>query len=195
MLAARGAYLLAPAGPHGGPEVLERFSCGPSSSGAGPLGWRYAATREDAATGRPLGGVDVVLDARGAAVRVQVAAGGWLLRGGTAGSDVLWRRGEEERSEPAAGFTGSSPVWAASAARLAGEGPVRLRLVSLGDEALATRVVEQAWTRTGGGEHAGLPSSRHEALDLETGRRRAVEVAGGLVVAMTGAALVALERD
>ncbi|HEU0102853.1 MAG TPA: hypothetical protein VFR07_11095, partial [Mycobacteriales bacterium] len=90
----RGAYLVG-GGPHEpGPYALERFSCA-----AGPAGWRYVATREHPGTGAPLGRLDVVLDATGAPVRVQVETGGWALRGGVVGDEAWWRRGDDERRE------------------------------------------------------------------------------------------------
>ena len=169
----RGAYLLTG---HDGPYARERFTCAP-----GPAGWRYVATREDPATGAPLGRLDVVLDSAGRALRVHVEAGGWELRGGSLGAQVLWRRGDVEREEPAAGFTGTSPVWSVAAARLAGAGPVRLRLVRLGDDSLATLVVAEAWAR--------LDEAVWQADDLATGERRRVQVAGGVVLAAPGVAL------
>lgn len=158
---------------------MERFTCG-----AGPAGWRYVATREQPGTGAPLGRLDVVLSPGGAALRVQVATGGWLLRGGAVGPDLLWRRGDDERSERADGFTGSSPVWLLAAA-LRGGGhadPVRLRLVRLGDEALATSVVEQTWTR--------LAAERWQVDDLGTGERGTVELAGDRVLRAPGVRLL-----
>lgn len=180
---ARGTYLLAG-------EIAEHFSCG-----AGPAGWRYVARREQAGTGAPLGGLDVVLDARGAVVRAEVRTAGWQLRGGAVGPELLWRRGEQERSERADGFTGTSPAWTVAAARRVGAGPdpVRLRLVVLGDEALATRVVEQGWACTGVTDREGVPVVRYEVADLDTGRREVVQLAGDLVLQSPGAALVALD--
>lgn len=176
----RGTYRLTG---HDGPYALERFACGP-----GPLGWRYVATREQPATGAPLGRLDVVLDARGAALRVEVQAGGWRLRGGVVGGEVLWRRGTQEHAVPGEGFTGTSPVWAVAGGRLlaaSGTGPVRLRLVRLGDEALATRQVEEGW--------AGTPA-RCEAADLSTGERRVALVdPTGVVLEATGVELLDVE--
>ena len=169
-----GSYLLSG---HDGPYAVERFACG-----AGPAGWRYVATRSRPGDGAPLGRLDLVLGSAGEALRVQVAAAGWQLRGGVVGPDVLWRRGDDERSERADGFAGSSPVWLLAAAlRVAGRGPVRLRLVHLGDDALATSVVEQAWTPTDGGWLVD---------DLATGVRGRVEVAGDRVLHAPGVELL-----
>ena len=166
-------------------DVTERFSCG-----HGPAGWRYVATRERA--GAPAGRLDVVLTAGGAVLRAQVETGGWLLRGGAVGPDLLWRRGEREHTSRAAGFTGTSPVWALAAARLltGTPGPVRLRLVRLGDEALATRVVEERWQCTGTERRAGVDIARWEVADLETGEQRALHVAGDLLLSAPGVELV-----
>lgn len=184
----QGTYLLQGTGHEPGPYALERFSCA-----AGPAGWRYVATREHPETGARLGRLDVVLDESGAAVRVQVEAGGWVLRGGVVGGQVLWRRGDEEHSERAVGFTGTSPVWALAAARLAGPQPRRLRLVRLGDEALATRVVEQGWVRTGQEQRGGVEVVRLEVADLDTGERRALHVSGDLLLDAPGSVLLDLQ--
>ncbi|HEU0103074.1 MAG TPA: hypothetical protein VFR07_12225 [Mycobacteriales bacterium] len=178
-----GAYLLS--GPDG-PYAVERFSCG-----AGPAGWRYVARREQPGTGAPLGRLDVVLDARGRVLRAAVDAGGWQLRGGVVGPEVLWRRGDAEHSARAAGFSGTSPVWLLAATRLLGAGPdgraaTRLRWVRLGDEALATHLVDERWAGTPTGQ-AGV--HRWEAADLATGVLRVCVVAGDLVLDAPGVAL------
>ena len=145
-------------------------------------------------TGAPLGRLDVALDGAGRPHRVHVELGGWELRGGAVGPHVLWRRGEREHEERAAGFTGTSPVWAVAAARLLGAapGPVRLRLVRLGDEALAALVVDQEWARSGEQEHDGVPVVRWDVDDLATGERRGVHLAGDLVVEAPGVRLLEL---
>ena len=175
-----GAYVL------GGGAVVERFACG-----AGPLGWRYTATRTRPGAAREAGRLDVVLDGAGRVVRAEVAAGGWLLRGGSVGPDLLWRRGDDERSARADGFTGTSPVWAVAAARRATAGPVRLPLVLLGDEALATRRVARSWAP---GPGAGPGLTTYEVADLETGLRSEVHLRGDLVLLTGDAELVELEQ-
>ncbi len=185
-----GAYLLTGRSTGTAP-VLERFTCG-----AGPAGWRYVATRVPAGGGADLGTLDVVLDDAGAVVRAEVRLGGWTLRGGAVGPDLLWRRGEVERSARADGFTGSSPVWAVAATRrahAAGTGPRRLRLVLLGDEALATREVSQAWSPRGGADRDGLRVTSYDVADLETGQQAAVHLAGDLVLEAPGVELVQLD--
>jgi len=181
----RGAYLLT--GPDG-PYAVERFSCAP-----GPAGWRYVATRQDP-DGRPLGRVDLVLDGAGRALRVQVQAGGWQVRGGVVGDRCVWRRGEHEHADRAAGFTGTSPGWLVATARLvAGRAPVRVRLVRLSDEALASRTVEQGWSAAGSRVEAGLPVEAYDVDELDTGERRRVHLSGDVVVAAPGVALLELD--
>ena len=95
-------------------------------------------------------------------LRLEVRSGGWLLRGGVVGDEAIWRRGDEERTERAHGFLGSSPAFVVALAAL---GPGRRRLVMVADSALATRVVDQQWTQP-------HPGSWH-VDDLATGERAA----------------------
>ena len=183
-----GRYLLSG---HDGPWAVEEFRCGP-----GPAGWRYVGERTDPATGAPLGRVDLTLDAAGRAVRLHVAGAGWELRGGAAGADVLWRRGEDERTERAAGFTGTSPAYAVATSRLlslAVEDRRRVRLVVVTEPALATRVVDEGWALTGVEDHDGLQVARYEVADLTTGERRVVHLTGDVVVAADGVVLASLD--
>lgn len=178
----RGAYLLAG---HEGPYAVERFSCAP-----GPAGWRYTATRERPGSPVEVGSLDVTLDEQGRAVRVHVRAAGWELRGGVAGGCCLWRRGEDERSEPAVGFTGTSPVWLLAAAWLLRPvEPVGARLVELGDESLATSTVERTWQHLGTALHDGTEVSSYEVRDLATAERRVVHMTGDVVLAAPGVVL------
>lgn len=171
-----GAYLLAG---HDGPYALERFTCRADGDG-----WTYAATRSDPATGALTGRLHLQVDAAGVTARLHVEAGGWVLRGGCVGEQVLWRRGEQEREQHAAGFSGTSPAYAVAAVRRTalevGESR-RLVLVAVTEPVLATRLVEQAWTRTA--------HDRWEAVDLATGERRAVRLEDGCVVEGTGLTL------
>lgn len=117
-------------------------------------------------------------------VRVHAEAGGWVLRGGTAGLDVLWRRGREEREAVADGFHGDSPAYALAVVRrldLAVGQSRRLRLVAVTEPVLATRLVDQEWTRRA--------ADRWEAADLATGERRTLRVEDGLVVEGSGLTL------
>ena len=180
----RGSYLLS--GPDG-PFAVERFASAP-----GPLGWRYAATREDPVTGIPLGGLDLVLDVRGRVLRLQVTAAGWELRGGAVGAvDVLWRRGEVEHQAAAQGFTGSSPAFALAAVRRLrpDDAGVRARFAAIGDGALAVLLVDQHWSRT----QADGPGQAYAVQDLATGERSAVRLDGDVVRSAPGAVL--LEAD
>jgi hypothetical protein len=168
--------------------VQERFRCGP-----GPAGWRCASERTDAATGALLSRLDLVLDAAGRALRLRVEAGGWEVRGGVSGPDVLWRRGDVERTERAAGFTGASPAYDVACARLLGLAvgqTRRLRLVELVEPALAALTVDRSWALTGVEEGV----ARYEVDDLATGLRRVVLIAGEVVVGGDDVELTALTR-
>jgi hypothetical protein len=156
--------------------VVERFSCAP-----GPAGWRYAATREDAATGAPLGRIDLVLQANGV-VRLEAVAGDWVLRGGVVGDEVLWRRGADERVERGHGFTGASPSYAVVLSRL---GAGARRLVEVTEPVLATRVVEQVWTR--------LPHDRWQVDEPATGVRAELHLSGDVLLSAPGVQLLELD--
>ena len=172
----RGTYLLSG---HDGPYALERLSCEASDGG-----WTCDAIRSDPASGAPLGRLHLRVDPSGTTTRLHVEAGGWVLRGGCVGSDVLWRRGEQEHEVAASGFVGTSPAYAlALVRRLALEVGERrrVRLVAVTEPVLATRLVDQAWTRVG--------QDRWQVEDLATGERREVVIEDGLVVAGTGLTL------
>src|SRR5437773_1628415 len=87
----RGRYLV-------GGEV-EEFACA-----AGPAGWRYTSVRR--ASGLS---VDLTLDSRGRPYRVELARSGWVLRGGCAGTSVLWLR-RPAGGVPAAGHAAGRPA-------------------------------------------------------------------------------------
>jgi hypothetical protein len=179
-----GSYLLTG---HDGPWAVERFSCAP-----GPAGWRYVAERTDPDTGAGLGRLDLTLDATGRTVRLLAAAGGWELRGGAVGPEVLWRRGQDERSATAAGFTGTSPAYAVATSRLLALGVGerrRVSLVAVMEPVLATRTVEQGWTLTGVEQRERLAVARYEVADLATGDRHVVHLAGDVVVDAAGVVL------
>jgi len=162
-----GTYLVA-----GG---REDFTWAPAADG-----WSYASTREDE-TGTTRLELHV-----GREVRVHVEAGGWVLRAGTVGPDVLWRRGDDEREAAADGMTGPSPAYAAAlvhhlALALAVGEQRRVRLVAVTAPVLATRLVDESWTRTG--------PEDFDVADLATGERRVVRLEAGLVVEATGLTL------
>jgi hypothetical protein len=200
----RGLYSLRD---HDGTVVAyERFSCAP-----GPAGWRYNA-QVLAPDGRtPTGLVDITTDASGLQIRVEVRAGGWVVRGGVAGGgETVWVRtgatGEDtvegigEDAAPAAGFTGRSPGFLVAVARLLGlraGASSRIRLVALTDPALAPLPVKVAWSLTTIEEYptevGPLPVELYETADLSSGQRAAVHLAGDVVVNATGVELDALD--
>ena len=154
-----GSYLLA--GPDG-PYALERFRCGPEGSG-----WAWESIRYEPSGTTVVGRLRLQVDGAGRTSRLEVEAGGWLLRGGTVGGEVLWRRGDEEREAVATGFSGSSPAYALALLRrlrLSEGRTERVRLVRVTEPVLATRTVDEAWTRTG--------PEAYEVADLATGERR-----------------------
>lgn len=185
--------------------AYERFSCAP-----GPAGWRYHA-QVLAPDGRtPTGLVDVTTDARGSQIRVEVRAGGWVVRGGVADGETVWVRtgasGQDtiettgEETAAAAGFTGRSPGFLIAVARLlrlrAGASS-RVRLVALTNPALEPLTVEMSWSLTTveqcPTEVGPLPVERYETEDLASGQRAAVHLAGDVVLAAPGVELDALE--
>lgn len=178
-LSASGAYLLSG---HDGAYAVERFACAST-----PAGWQYDATREDPVSGAPLGRLELQLS--GGTVRLHVEAGGWVLRGAAAGGEVLWRRGDEERSRAGDGFAGSSPAYLVVAARL---GRARLRLVEVTEPVLATRAAQRSWVHVGEAEHDGTPVQSFAVDDLATGERGQVHLAEGVVVAAPGVRLQSL---
>jgi len=179
---ATGAYLLSG---HDGPYAVERFCL----SGADDR-WSWTATREEPGGGAPLGRLELHRD--GAAVRLHMEAGGWVLRGAAAAGEVVWRRGDEERAAAADGFAGTSPGHLLAAAALTVAGQVRLRLVEVTEPVLATREVLQDWS-------AGEPEVRgdvelvgHRLSDPATGAGGRVWLAQGLVLAAPGVRLLSL---
>ncbi len=169
----KGSYRVGP--------VDERFSCG-----AGPAGWRYVGTRAGGDT------VDLTVDAAGRAVRLLAHHDGWELRGGSAGGEVLWVRGEEEHRAGAAGFTGSSPAYDLATARMLGlqVGQTRrVTLVEVSEPVAAARTVEHGWARTEGPEP---DVDRYEVADLQTGERWVLHLSGEVLVSREGARTAAL---
>ena len=187
-----GSYLLSG---HDGPYALERFASAP-----GPLGWRYAATREHPTDGTALGGLDLVLDSHGRVLRLQVTTAGWELRGGAVGtSEVLWRRGAVEHQAAAWGFTGTSPAFALAAVRRLrpDRTGTAARFAQIGDDALAVLLVDQRWRSVGDPGQAYEAFEAYETFevdDLSTGERGVVLLDGDLVRSAPGAVLVEL-RD
>ncbi len=187
---------------------VEVFSCAP-----GPSGWRWVSQTHDG-DGRPLGRVDLTVDARWRQLRVQVSAGGWTVRGGLAGREVVWVRHPEDTSRaasaaegvveqraPAIGFTGTSPAFLIATARLlalAPDGRRTAKLLRVTEPACAALGVDEGWalvdvTTHEPPDHDPLTVERYEVADLATAERRVVHLAGDVVVDATGLELVALE--
>ena len=148
--------------------AVEEFSCA-----SGAAGWRYVSTVRDP-DGVEVGRVDVTLDGGGRQVRVELAAGGWRLRGGVAGGETVWVRVPDtgrpvaepggyadpsrseaggavavERSARAAGLTGRSPAFLVATARLlrlSAGARARVRLVAVTEPVLGTRLVDEDWS-------------------------------------------------
>jgi hypothetical protein len=173
----------------GRPEAEERFSCAP-----GPAGWRYVS-QVLAPDGSQLESVDLTVDSQWRALRVEVRAAGWLLRGGVAGADTVWSLAPDESSAAvpeaarAAGFTGRSPAFAVVTARMLGltQGrPARVRLLLLTGTGGQPLPVDEGWALTGVTTHATdaapLPVERYEVADLASGQRRVIHLAGDVVL-------------
>ena len=203
----RGRYLV-------GGEV-EEFACAAGPAGSG---WRYTGVRRG--SGRS---VDLTLDGRGRPYRVEVASPDWVLRGGAAGTSLLWVRrpaagdppgpagsagfpapgaapAGSERSAVAHGFLAGSPAFWVALSRLV-RLPVgqarRLRLVEVSWPALGTRLLDLEWRHV---EEVGHPAgtatlsvSRYDATPLDTGQPWTVHLAGDVVVAGDGVELLELE--
>jgi hypothetical protein len=132
-----------------------------------------------------------------------------LIRGGTAGGELLWLRaaekddappGGEEHSARAAGFLGDSPgflVAVARSLRLAPGEHAVVPLVRVHGPALAALTVSQRWrlaeVTSYDTDLAPLPVERYEILDLATGEPSVVHLAGDVVLAAPGIELTALE--
>jgi hypothetical protein len=169
----RGAYLLSH---HDGPFALERFTCGPVDGG-----WRYEAERD--------GGGRLELSLHGRTSRLHAEAGGWVLRAAASAGEVLWRRGEQERTAAADGLSGSSPAFLVVCAALAQEW---LHLLEVTDPVLATRTTAQRWRRRPREEHEAVAVDVWQVDDLSTGERRTVRLAGDVVVEAPGVRLLEL---
>ena len=116
------------------------------------------------------GRLHLQVDAAGVTTRLHAEAGGWVLRGGCVGGSVLWRRGDGEHEAQALGFTGGSAAYDVAVAlrlRLGVGERRRVRLVEVTEPVLATRLVDQEWSRPA--------PDRWLAVDLATGERRDVD--------------------
>lgn len=171
----------------------ETFSCAP-----GPAGWRYTST--DSAGGS----VDLVVDDRWRQLRVDVARGGWRIRGGVMGHQLVWVRSGseqgEELSQRATGFVGGSPGFLVATARtlaLEPDAAATVSLVELAGDSLAARLVRQRWRLTAVSEHQSelrpLRVESFEIADLDTGVLTELHLAEDVVLAATGVELLTLD--
>jgi hypothetical protein len=201
-----GEYLLTDT--HDGtPLAVERFRCA-----RGPAGWRYVATRHLPGTGEEgvIGRVDVTVDDRWRQLRVEIAAGGWLVRGGLSGEGLAWVRraadgtGEvEEYVRKAAGFAGASPallVCAARMAALAPEGQADLPLIVLTPPGLAATTGRQRWRLDGRTTHRSEDGAEvlvddFTLMDLDLGSGGPVHLVDDVVLAAPGVDLADLDPD
>ncbi|UED86013.1 hypothetical protein [Streptomyces profundus] len=184
----------------------ERFHCAP-----GPAGWRYvgALTSPD---GSPLGSTDLTLDALGRPLRVQLRAGGWQLRGGVL-DGLTWVRMDaagrqaDEGNAAAHTFSGPSPGFLVAVSRVLRprpDGPgtppdegTRLRLVTVTPPTLAARTRDESWAHLGREVHPAdgppLTVDAYQVMDLETGERHTVHLAGDVVLSAPGVELEELD--
>ena len=192
--------------PDGEVVGVEVFSCAP-----GPSGWRWVSQVHDP-EGRPLSRVDLTVDDRWRQLRVQVACGGWIVRGGLAGREVIWTRMPDsgtgvvpddvvEQSAVAVAFTGESPAFLVATARLlslAPDGRRTAKLVRVTEPACAPLPVDEGWalvdvTTHEREDHEPLVAETYEVADLATAERRVVHLTGDVVLDAPGLELVALE--
>ena len=160
-----GSYVLTG---HDGPYAVERFTCADD----GEL-WSWSATRHDPVSGALRGRLELQV---GREQRLHAEAAGWVLRAGTVGAEVLWRRGPDDRACVADGLTGSSPAFAIATARrldLAVGERRRVRLLAVTEPVLATLLVEQEWARVG--------QDSYDVTDLATGERQQLRLDGDVV--------------
>lgn len=174
----RGVYL------HTGTGAREEFQCAP-----GPAGWRYVSA-----------GTDLTVDSRWRPARLELRSGDWSLRGGAAGGEMLWVRGDREHSAQAHAFLGESPAFLVAVARslrLAPGGSADVPLVAVEGPALATRRVVRRWTLTAVETHetdlGALPVEHWRTVDLETAEAAEFHLAGDVVLAAEGIDLESLE--
>lgn len=178
----------------------EHFHCA-----TGPSGWRYTA-QDTSPTGDHSGSVDLTIDELGRPIRLELHASSWQVRG-AALEGVTWVRtdptGDDARegNVRAHGFTGASPAFLISTARLlrleAGAPAARVRLVSFAPPVLAPRTLDQSWTLVRRKTHAtdggSLTVEEYEVVELDTGERRVVHIAGDVVLSAPGIELEDLE--
>lgn len=193
--------VLACRGVVGGPGLREAFRCGGVAGG----GWHFQSELSTS-DGRTAGSVDVTIDGIGRVLRLDLTAGEWSLRGGSAGSELLWvrrptgapERPSVEQREKAHGFRwpGAGSLVAAAALTATDGTPTRLRFLALSDVLGVTRRDEQ-WTLVGQRTHrAGgseLKVTTYEVVVLDTGHRSLLRMAGDVVLAADGCELLELD--
>ncbi|WP_460369266.1 hypothetical protein [Actinocorallia lasiicapitis] len=140
------------------------------------------------------------MDSRWRPARLQLAVGERVVRGGSAGREMLWVRDGREFAAEAFGFVGESPGFLIAVARslgLAAGGSRDVALVEFAGESLAARTVRQRWTFGGVERHetdlGELPVEAWTVTDLETAEERGFHLAGDVMVAGEGIELVELE--
>lgn len=148
--------------------------------------------------------MDLTLDLRGPQLRVAVDLGGWSVRGGVTGPEVVWVRRAatgseaEEHRDRALGFIGVSPAFlVATAATVPRNGDaVRFRLLALSD-VLGVRRQEERWRLIGTDSHYGeggtVDVSVYERIDADTAERTTIHVAGDVVLAAGSVGLAELD--
>lgn len=170
--------------------AIEAFSCAP-----GPQGWRYVADVTDP-DGALLGRVDLTVDAQWRPVRVEVRSGGWVVKAGAAGGEVIYVRlpeGEvapgEEQATQAVAVTGRSPAFAIATSKLLALEPQdkrRITLLAVTEPSAGVQIAEQGWALVEVEHHDAetepLVVRRYEVANLATGERSAWSIAGDVVL-------------
>ncbi len=150
--------------------------------------------------------MEVALDGIGRVRRLDLTAGEWSLRGGSAGSELLWVRRPTgspqqpavERRDVAHGFrwVGAGSLVIAAALTAPDGTPTRLRFLTMSDVLGATRRDEQ-WRlverRTHGAGKSALAVTTYEVLVLDTGHRSLLRVSGDVVLAGPDVELIELD--
>lgn len=156
--------------------------------------------------GEHRGSLDLAVDALGRPIRLEANAGGWQVRG-AAIDGVTWVRTDPAGAEAtegnvaAPGFTGASPAFLITTARLLRLAPgapaTRVRLLALTDPVLAPRTVDQAWALLSRAEHptdsGPLVVDEYQVTALDTGEVHTVHIAGDVVLSAPGIELEHLE--
>lgn len=195
----RGRYSLHDPHDHT-PLGEEHFHCAPGASG-----WRYVSQLTSPSDDHA-GSVDLTIDELGRPIRLELHAAGWQVRG-AALEGVTWVRSDPAGAEategnaPAHAFTGTSPAFLVSTARLLrlapGSPATRVRLVAFTSPVLAPRTVDQSWALVKREAHATdnapLIVDEYQVSALDTGEQHTVHLAGDVVLAAPGIELEDLD--